>query len=629
MNKLLLTAALVGAAVLSPLSAVAQETSVAIRSVDTDDFPTVAVTVSVPNNEAIGAHDVVVTESGDEITEFEMHSLAGSGQLVSVVLVIDTSGSMVGAPLAAAKAAAATFVDGLPDFVRVGVLTFSDELHVLVPVTPDHDRALNAIEGVVAAGETSLYDAVRRATDMFPSEGQRNIVLLSDGGDTASSGTLAQAARAAARSKAAVYAVGLDTGEADVPALKTIAGRSGGRYAPAGTADLGDVYEGLAEELSGQFVLVYESESPGGGEVTLEVATPAGSDDVLFLAPRLAAPRAEADIRTIPEARPLLDSDVSLVLVVVTTFAGAFLLLNMVLGAGARRRRDETLAERFALGRKDSDDPVEPEGVMRWVPAGIVSAAEQVAGGQDTNAKLDKKIERAGWPLRPAEFLALNFCTALAGLLVGLITREPALFVLLVALGVGAPHAALRFAAYRRLHRLQDQLPDILGVLASSLRAGHSFLQALDAVAKEIGGAGSQEFARVIAEIRLGRPIEDALNDLAARVDSKDFRWAVLAVNIQRSVGGNLAEVLDTVADTIRERQVVRRQVKALSAEGRLSMMILIALPFLMAGYMAAVNPEYIGLLVTTTIGLVMLAVSSVLLIAGVLWMRKVVRVDV
>src|SRR5207247_10935548 len=147
--------------------------------------------------------------------------------------------------------------------------------------------------------------------------------------------------------------------------------------------------------------------------------------------------------------------------------------------------------------------------------------------------------------------------------------------------------------------QLRDQLPDVLTILASSLRAGHSFLQALDTVSKEIPEPAKAEFNRVVAEIRLGRSTEDSLEALADRVGSEDFKWAVLAVNIQREVGGNLAEILDNVSDTLRERAIMRRQVRVLTAEGRLSAYVLGAMPFGIGLYMFAVNREYISLLFT------------------------------
>jgi tight adherence protein B len=132
-----------------------------------------------------------------------------------------------------------------------------------------------------------------------------------------------------------------------------------------------------------------------------------------------------------------------------------------------------------------------------------------------------------------------------------------------------------------------------------------------------------------LAELRLGRDLNESLDAMTIRIGSDDFKWAIIAVKIQREVGGNLAEILDTVATTLREREAVRGQVKALSAEGRLSMYLLCGLPFAVAIYMMLVNPEYLSLLWTTKMGLVMLAVGGSLMALGIIWMRKVVRIDV
>ena len=184
-------------------------------------------------------------------------------------------------------------------------------------------------------------------------------------------------------------------------------------------------------------------------------------------------------------------------------------------------------------------------------------------------------------------------------------------------------------ALRKRTERMREQLPDVLTIMASSLRAGHSFMQALDTVAREIPQPAATEFQRVVAEIRLGRSTDDALEALSERVGSSDFKWAVLAVNIQREVGGNLAEILDNVADTLRERAQMRRQIRVLTAEGRLSAWVLTLLPLGIAAYMFAVNPEYIGLLFTTRMGLFMVGVAVILLVLGVFWMRKIVDIDV
>jgi len=161
------------------------------------------------------------------------------------------------------------------------------------------------------------------------------------------------------------------------------------------------------------------------------------------------------------------------------------------------------------------------------------------------------------------------------------------------------------------------------------MRAGHSFLQALDNAAKEIDEPAASEFAQVLAEIRLGRDIDDALDALVDRVGSTDLEWAVTAIKIQRQVGGNLAEVLETVAKTIRERETLRRQVKVLSAEGRYSMVVLFCLPVGIAVYLMLVNPNYLRILVNTKPGVIILSSAAALMVIGFVWMRRIVRLDV
>ena len=162
-----------------------------------------------------------------------------------------------------------------------------------------------------------------------------------------------------------------------------------------------------------------------------------------------------------------------------------------------------------------------------------------------------------------------------------------------------------------------------------SLRAGYSFLQALDTVSKEIGEPSASEFQRVVAEIRLGRPIDDALVAMAHRVHSDDLKWAVIAINVQRQVGGNLAEVLDIVSGTVRERAYIRRQVQVLSAEGRISVAILACLPIGVMLYISVVNGEYIKPLFTTTPGLILLVGGGLWMALGIFIMTRMVKIDV
>jgi tight adherence protein B len=343
--------------------------------------------------------------------------------------------------------------------------------------------------------------------------------------------------------------------------------------------------------------------------------------------PKIEAPAVPKPAPVAPH-RSFLVGRVGLLAALGTCFAAFFVLLMMLLGTASRKRRERELERRTAATSQGRT--AEPERESRWIPEPFVQAAETVGEIGGVTEKLERKLERADAPLRSGEFLLGIILSALIGATLGTILLDSIVFSLLIAVLSGiTPFIWLAFVTRRRMTRLHDQLADILMILASSLRAGHSFFQALDMVSKEISEPGASEFGRVVAEVRLGRPIDDAMDSLSDRIGSDDFRWALLAVNIQREVGGNLAEVLDTVAETIRDRDTIRRQIDVLTAEGRLSVGILAALPIGVALYMSWVNPEYIGLLFSTGLGLIMTAVACSLLTLGVFWMKKVVKIDV
>ncbi|MDQ5841630.1 MAG: type II secretion system F family protein [Chloroflexota bacterium] len=312
----------------------------------------------------------------------------------------------------------------------------------------------------------------------------------------------------------------------------------------------------------------------------------------------------------------------------------AFFLGWMLLGTAARAKADRSIAARMVAITKGASaqtvGQVPIEKGTGWIPTSVTGFGRRFADRSGFSDKLDARLEAAGVSLRSGEFVVITVVAGMVGALLGAAFFRTLLFAGIIGAVAGmGPRIALKVALDRRAEKLREQLPDVLTIMASSLRAGHSFLQALDTVAKEIALPARDEFARVVAEIRLGRAAEDALEALAERVGSPDFKWAVLAVNIQREVGGNLAEILDTVSDTLRERAVMRRQVKVLTAEGRLSAWVLTLLPIGIALYMFSVNPEYIGLLFTDRLGWMMVGVAVVLMGLGILWMRKIVNIDV
>jgi tight adherence protein B len=235
-------------------------------------------------------------------------------------------------------------------------------------------------------------------------------------------------------------------------------------------------------------------------------------------------------------------------------------------------------------------------------------------------------LEAAGITLRLQDFVLLVIAGSLVAAALGVVLAGPLLGLVLGLVVPILSKIVVSLLTSRRRRAFADQLDDSLQLLASSLRAGHSLLQALNSVATEAEQPTSVEFSRIINETRVGRELGQALDETARRVRSDDFAWVTQAIAINREVGGNLAEVLDGVGHTIRERNQIRRQVKALSAEGRLSALVLMALPLGVLGFLSVTNPSYIGRFTESLAGYIMIATGVLLLLIGGLWLRKVVR---
>jgi tight adherence protein B len=602
--------------------------AVHIRQIDTSGFPTVAVTVSAEGT--VSPSSLLVTENGRPVSGLRSETLLQSGTSFDVVLAIDASNSVSGAPLQAAVAAARNFVQGLPAEVSVGVETFSDTVRVLQPVTSDHAAAIQSIDSISGTRQgTALYDSVTAASKMFSGKTQRNVVLLTDGHDVGSTATLGEAVSAAKRAHVGVFTVGLGS-QADASVLSTMAKRTGAGYLAAVESNLSSIYGQLARELSSQVVLTYRSSLPAGAEVTVGVQSGAATDQSIVLLPPAATTAAPSG----GGFHWALHGDLALAVVLGALFMGVFGVALLIFGEAERTRRRRDLARRMGAPTRGQfiapeEREARPGGPASWLPEPVVSAAERLAEAGGLSASLEQRLERAGAPMTPGEFLILSAGAAVLGAILGWVIRGPVPALVLAALGAMTPYFVLRRKETKRVNLLHEQLPEVLMILASSLRAGHSFLQALETASKDVGDPSGPEFARVVAEIRLGRPSHEAMTALAERVGTEEFKWAVLGINVQREVGGNLAEILDTLAETVRERDAIQRQIKVLSGEARLSMKIMIALPPLMVLYIVAVNPDYMRLLWTTKVGWFMIVGACLFMSIGVFVVRKLVRINV
>jgi tight adherence protein B len=297
--------------------------------------------------------------------------------------------------------------------------------------------------------------------------------------------------------------------------------------------------------------------------------------------------------------------------------AALLLLALAVLPAGPAR---------VPLSRLDPS-VVPPASALAGAGAAAGAAVDRLLARRGKVAAGTAALERAGIGTSLSDFVLVTALVTVGLSVLGFLLGGVLLALLLGIAGPLGARLLLRFRSGRRQAAFADQLDDSLQLMASSLRAGHSLLRAVDAVSQEAASPTAEEFTRIVNETRVGRDLSDALEELAARMGSDDFTWVAQAIAIHREVGGNLAEVLDTVGHTIRERNAIRRQVKALAAEGKLSAVVLMVLPFGVIGFLSLTNPAYLAKFTQSLAGWAMLAVAAVMMVIGGLWLKKTVAI--
>jgi Flp pilus assembly protein TadB len=310
--------------------------------------------------------------------------------------------------------------------------------------------------------------------------------------------------------------------------------------------------------------------------------------------------------------------------------AALFILAATVLGSLARSGRDRDLTWRIDRygPRHGTTQQKDDSGGARKAGSVALDVTKRLMSS-DTQRRLAGRLELAGIRRKPAEWVLYGCCLGLVTAAAVSVLTDVIIGVLVGALvGWGGMRMLLNVLIRRRRGAFAEQLPDLLQVLASSLQSGFSLLQALDAAVREASQPAAGEFARALAEARLGGDLEACLETVADRMASDDLRWTVMAIRIQRGIGGHLAEVLQTTVSTIRERGFLRRHVHALTAEGRLSAYILIALPIAMGVYLFLTDRAYMRPLYTTHVGELMLGGAFVLVLVGTLIMRQMIKLE-
>lgn len=244
--------------------------------------------------------------------------------------------------------------------------------------------------------------------------------------------------------------------------------------------------------------------------------------------------------------------------------------------------------------------------------------------------KRKKKLIQAAILMKPEEFLGASLISAAAlTLLFYLITKSIIIAIVFLPIGFMIPDLIIGIKKSKRMAKLNSQLPEALNIISNGLRVGFSFTQAIGIVINEISGPITEEFNKVLRDNVLGKPLEEALINMSERTDDEDLDMVITALIIQRQVGGNLAEVLDTISETIRERVRIKGEIKTLTAQGRISGIIVSLLPFALAVALSIINPGYLNVLFTSSIGNLMVASGIMLQLIGIFVLTKLVDIKV
>ena len=573
----------------------------------------------------------------------------------ATMLVVDTSGSMGEAGMATVRTAVAAFLKDVPKDVSIGLVSFAATAGVDVPPTKDRARVQKAVNALRSRGETTLYDGVALAAAGLAGFDDRSLLLLSDGGDTRSTkATKASATAALKRNGVRAEVIGFKTDDSDNTVLKGFAAAGGGSVAAAGNDDaVREAFEAAAKALDSQVTFTF---TPDPSVRSAQVVTVTGKANGQPFRAQTTVDFGAAPVPTTPvpsESATLSPDDEESTVIAgcprrtachrscslaswLSVLACSVWLRRWLRPSSPQAGNGESrvssamslLARRSWLTKAKS---VKPQAIS----TGLINLGDKVMAGRESTSKTMALIERADLPLRAGEWWVLRMIAVVVGVAAALMLFNGGLGMTLFALVAGSvlgyllPAVILRFLARRRCKKFEAQLPDVLTLVASSLSTGFSLLQALDAVAKDAAEPAAKEFSRALAETRIGADVSDALEHMAERMDSDNMKWTTMAIQIQRTVGGNLAETLRTTCKTLREREALNRHVKALSAEGKLSAYILIALPIGIFLITLKTNRAYVELLWTRPLGLVMLAAGVISMAIGVAWMRKVVDVQV
>ena len=590
-------------------------------------FPDRELVLTLPTPKALAPGDVSVSENGAAVSRLQVLPADQSGgRRFGVVLAIDTSFSMHGRPLEAARAAAHAFIAHRRLDQPIALIAFAGDVRTVLPFTTDSAAIEHGLASIGPSGGGSrILDAAAQAVAMIRAAGLKSgsAVVLSDGADRRSRATLEQVSAAAQRAGARVFSVGLRSRSADFGTLNLIAAGSAGEFSSAASLDdLARIYDRLGSQLSHQYLLRYRSLAGAGREVRVEarVRGIAGTALATYTTPAVSAATGQPFHHAPLESFWTSPAAALLVAVVIGLLValGVWVLL---------RPRGESIRERMAGFVAPPSENLEAR--FGQLSDRLFQGAERSLERREWWASFKERMDVGRIEISPVRFLGwIVGGTLLVFVLLTLLGGSPVYGLLALLLPVGAKMVVDRRAEKQR-KLFGEQLPDNLQVIASAMRAGHSFGGALSVVVEEAPEPSRTELERVIADERLGVPLETALGVVVRRMVSRELEQVALVAALQRETGGNTAEVLDRVTDTVRERMALQRMVHTLTAQGRMSRWVLTALPCGLLALLTAINPGYMQPLYVTTIGRVLLGVAAGMVCAGSLVIKRIVDIKV
>lgn len=509
---------------------------------------------------------------------------------LDIDFVVDTSSRNFGQNLQIAKAAVGAYLDNVDPAVRIGMHVFSGPATQTRVLSNDKVVFRSSLKSLRtdADADTNLFDSIDFAANAFDRkfEYKRQLVVVTDGFDSSSKKTLEEITTKLAGAGTRIDIIALDSVDADTEVTNQLASRTGGIVVRG--VELANVRARATQTMA-------------------------------WAIPWTAPPVPEPSMFT-----KILGSKIVLALGALLVFGALTIGIFMMLGP-----KPEAV---MLLGQSAELKEDKPASAVSGLVANIANAADKAMskkeGKKGKSGGISKMLEKAGMDLRPGEFLIVAVMAGLGTAALGYVYKgQIAGGIGLLLGGLIFPRVFLKRKGKKRADAFSEQLSDTLQLLSSSLRAGQGLMQAIDSVAKEGDKPASEEFRRVTVEARLGRDLIDSLKGMCDRLDSEDFGWVIPAIEINREVGGDLAEVLETVASTVRDRADIRRQVKTLSAEGKMSAYVLLGLPVVIALMVKASNPAYIGALLTGT-GVYLSIGCVLLMVIGGVWLFKLCKIE-